>query len=62
MQAVPTVALDLPLKVLVWPDGDGRVWLSYNATSYLQARHDVPEELMKAVDGVGAFVQAAAAD
>jgi uncharacterized protein (DUF302 family) len=37
MQAVPTVALDLPLKVLAWPDGDGRVWLSYNATSYLPA-------------------------
>jgi uncharacterized protein (DUF302 family) len=62
MQAVPTVALDLPLKVLVWQDGDGRVWLSYNATSYLQARHGVPEELMKAIDSVGAFVQAAAAD
>jgi uncharacterized protein (DUF302 family) len=25
MQAVPTAALDLPLKVLVWQDGDGRV-------------------------------------
>ena len=62
MQAVPTVALDLPLKVLVWQDGDGRVWLSYNATSYLQARHGAPAELMKAIDGIGALVQAAAAD
>jgi uncharacterized protein (DUF302 family) len=62
MQAVPTVALDLPLKVLVWQDSDGRVWLSYNATSYLQARHRAPEALMKAIDGVSALVQAAAAD
>jgi uncharacterized protein (DUF302 family) len=61
IQAVPSVALDLPLKVLVWQDSDGRVWLSYNATSYLQARHGAPAELMKAIDGVGALVQAAAA-
>ncbi|MFM0505476.1 DUF302 domain-containing protein [Paraburkholderia caffeinilytica] len=61
MQAVPGAALDLPLKVLVWQDGDGRVWLSYNATSYLQARHGAPAELMKAIDGIGALVQAAAA-
>ena len=61
MQLAPTAALDLPLKVLVWQDGDGRVWLSYNATSYLQARHGAPAELTKAIDGVGALVQAAAA-
>ena len=62
MQAVPTAALDLPLKVLVWQDGDGRVWFSYNATSYLQTRHGAPADLMKALDGVVALVQAAAAD
>lgn len=62
MQAVPTAALDLPLKVLVWQDADGHVWLSYNATSYLQARHGAPAELMKPLDGVVALVQAAAAD
>jgi uncharacterized protein (DUF302 family) len=61
MQAVPTAALDLPLKLLVWQDDDGRVWFSYNATSYLQARHGAPAELMKALDGIGALVQAAAA-
>jgi uncharacterized protein (DUF302 family) len=61
MQAAPTVALDLPLKVLVWQEDGGQVWLSYNATSYLQARHDVPAELMTAIDGVAALVQAAAA-
>lgn len=60
MQAVPTMALDLPLKVLVWQDADGRVWFSYNATDYLQARHDAPSELLKAIDGIGSLVRAAA--
>jgi uncharacterized protein (DUF302 family) len=62
MQAVPTAALDLPLKVLVWQDGGGRVWLSYNSAGYLQARHGAPAELIKPIDGIGALVQAAAAD
>jgi uncharacterized protein (DUF302 family) len=62
MQAVPTAALDLPLKVLVWQDDDDRVWFSYNVTSYLQARHGAPADLMKALDGVAGLVQAAAAD
>ncbi|MGF6724685.1 uncharacterized protein (DUF302 family) [Paraburkholderia sp. GAS41] len=62
MQAAPTAALDLPLKVLVWQDDDSRVWLSYNATSYLQARHGASAELMKPIESVVALVQAAAAD
>ena len=62
MQAVPKAALDLPLKVLVWQDANGQVWLSYNATSYLQARHGAPTELMKPLDGIGTLVLAAAAD
>jgi uncharacterized protein (DUF302 family) len=62
MQAVPTAALDLPLKVLVWQDDDGEAWFSYNATHYLQTRHGLPADLMKAVDAVAALVQAAAAD
>src|SRR6202047_447020 len=46
MQAAPSVAIDLPLKILVWEDGQGRVWVSYNSPSYLQQRHGVPQELM----------------
>jgi uncharacterized protein (DUF302 family) len=47
MLAAPTAAIDLPLKALVWEDGDGHVWLSYNGPEYLQRRHGFPEELMK---------------
>jgi uncharacterized protein (DUF302 family) len=39
MIAHPSVAMDLPLKALVWEAGDGKVWLSYNSPEFLQQRH-----------------------
>jgi len=45
MIASPSAAIDLPLKLLVWEDGAGAVWISYNTPSYLQARHGLPPEL-----------------
>ena len=57
MVAAPTVAIDLPLKVLVWEDADGKVWLSYNAPEYLQRRHSIPPELVKNISGVAGVVQ-----
>jgi len=46
MLAAPSVAIDLPLKILVWEDAQGRAWLSYNSPAYLQERHGVPQELL----------------
>jgi uncharacterized protein (DUF302 family) len=46
MLAAPSVAIDLPLKILVWEDGQGRVWLSYNSPAYLMDRHGVPQALL----------------
>lgn len=46
MLAAPSIAIDLPLKVLVWEDSSGKVWISYNSPAYLQQRHDVPNELI----------------
>jgi uncharacterized protein (DUF302 family) len=60
MQAIPTAALDLPLKVLIWEDANKKVWLSYNAVDYLQARHHAGDELMKPLAGVAALVEAVA--
>ena len=60
MQAVPSVAIDLPLKALAWQDSEGRVWLSYNAPEYLQQRHGLPAELLKNVAGIKALVEQAA--
>jgi uncharacterized protein (DUF302 family) len=46
MLASPSVALDLPLKILVAEDSTGRVWVSYNASDYLQKRHNLPTNLV----------------
>lgn len=46
MLAAPTAALDLPLKILISEDKDGKVWITYNAPSYLQQRHSIPDELL----------------
>jgi uncharacterized protein (DUF302 family) len=39
MQAGQAIGIDLPLKVLVWQDADGAVWLSYNEPSWIAQRH-----------------------
>ena len=59
MIAVPSLAIDLPLKALAWEDAQGKVWLSYNHPEYLRERHGVPEELMKNIAGVEALIQKA---
>jgi uncharacterized protein (DUF302 family) len=46
MIASPSVAIDLPLKILIWEDSDGRAWLTYNAPAYLQLRHNFPKKLL----------------
>ncbi len=46
MVASPGSALDLPLKILIWEDADGKVWLSYNSPEYLKERHNIPAELL----------------
>ncbi len=56
MVAAPTLLIDLPLKALVWEDEEGKVWVSYNSLEYLQARHGVPEELIKNISAFGAVV------
>jgi uncharacterized protein (DUF302 family) len=60
MIASPSVAIDLPLKVLVWEDAEGQAWVSYNAPAYLQERHDVPPELMQNIAVVEALAAHAA--
>lgn len=47
MLAAPSVAIDLPLKILIWEDVQGKVWVSYNSPAYLQERHSLPPELLQ---------------
>ncbi len=56
MVASPTIAIDLPLKALVWEDAGGKVWVSYNSPEYLQQRHSVPSELVKNISGAGTLL------
>jgi len=60
MLAAPTVAIDLPLKILVWEDGQGKVWLSYNSPEYLQERHGLPQDLLQNIAVVGMLAAKAA--
>ena len=61
MLASPGIAIDLPLKMLVWEDGNGKVWISYNSPAYLQARHGLPQDLIQNIVVVEALAANAAA-
>jgi uncharacterized protein (DUF302 family) len=60
MQAVPQAALDLPLKVLVWADGD-QTKLTYTAPAALAARYGIPDDLAPRVAGIDPITDAAIA-
>jgi uncharacterized protein (DUF302 family) len=59
MLAAPSIAIDLPLKILVWEDGQGKVWLSYNSPEYIMKRHGVPQDLLKNIVVVGTLAEKA---
>lgn len=47
MIASPSVAIDLPLKILVAEDANLNVWISYNDAEYLRAQHNLSQELLQ---------------
>jgi uncharacterized protein (DUF302 family)/uncharacterized membrane protein YidH (DUF202 family) len=47
MLAAPSSAIDLPLKILIWEDNQGKAWISYNSPDYLKERHGLPQELLQ---------------
>jgi uncharacterized protein (DUF302 family) len=55
--ASPTLAIDLPLKVLVWEDAGGKVWVSYNSPKYLKQRHNIPDDLLPNIAGIGSLLE-----
>jgi uncharacterized protein (DUF302 family) len=57
MNAAPSLAIDLPLKVLVAEDDESKVWVTYNDPEYLKHRHGVPEDLIKNISGAGALIE-----
>jgi uncharacterized protein (DUF302 family) len=60
MLYAPSVAIDLPLKILVSEDSHGAVWISYNSLPYLKERYDLPEALLQNISVVEALAAKAA--
>jgi uncharacterized protein (DUF302 family) len=60
MLAAPSSAIDLPLKILIWEDAQGKVRISYNSPDYLQERHGLPPELLQNIAVVEALAAKAA--
>jgi uncharacterized protein (DUF302 family) len=60
MLAAPSIAIDLPLKILVWEDPQGSVWISYNSPEYLGQRHNLPADLIANISVVAALAAKAA--
>lgn len=60
MLASPSIAIDLPQKILVWEDRQGKVWVSYNSPEYLKERHGLPEDLLQNIAVVGLLASHAA--
>jgi len=62
MVAVPAIGLDLPMKVLVWEDADGKVWAAYKDPKYLVQNYGVvPADLAANLAAVVPIIERAAA-
>ncbi|MCB1877710.1 MAG: DUF302 domain-containing protein [Chromatiales bacterium] len=62
MSCNQTVAIDLPMKAVVWQDAEGKVWLGYNDPAFLDHRHGLPgceKPLAKATGAQANFAKAA---
>jgi uncharacterized protein (DUF302 family) len=62
IEAEPSVAIDLPLKVLAWSEDGRSTTVAYNDPEYLRRRHGFPAELGKNISGLAALVAEAAGD
>jgi uncharacterized protein (DUF302 family) len=58
MVARPLLALDLPLRILIWEKADQTSWVSYNSTDFLARRHEIPSDLVKNIAVIDSLVSA----
>jgi uncharacterized protein (DUF302 family) len=58
MLATPSIAIDLPLKILISEDDSGKVWISYNSPDYLARRHQLPSQLIGNIAVVANLISA----
>jgi uncharacterized protein (DUF302 family) len=59
MVAAPLLALDLPLKALVWQDAAEQVWVSYLSPAWLAQRYHIPADLARNIAGMEPLLAAA---
>jgi uncharacterized protein (DUF302 family) len=60
MLASPSIAIDLPLKILIAEDTSGKAWVSYNSPAFLKQRHNLPDDLLQNIAVVEMFAAQAA--
>jgi uncharacterized protein (DUF302 family) len=60
MLAAPSVAIDLPLKILIAEDAQGKVTVSYNSAEYLKERHGLPDNLLANIAVIQTLAEKAA--
>ena len=58
--AAPSSAIDLPLKILIWEDAQGKSWVTYNSLSYLRERHNIPPEVLSNITVIDTLAKAVA--
>jgi uncharacterized protein (DUF302 family) len=61
MLASPTAALDLPLKILIWEDAQGKAWVTYNSVEFILQRHNLPPDLAANIAVIEPLARQAAA-
>ena len=61
MLAAPSVAIDLPLKILVWQDDQGKVWVSFNSPEYLKERHGLQQDVLQNISVIETLAMKATA-
>ena len=63
MKCSPTIAIDLPQKLLVWQDENEQTWMTYNNPIYIADRHKLADDcrgsLNKIANALANFTKAA---
>jgi uncharacterized protein (DUF302 family) len=57
MQDQQMAGIDLPLKILVWEDENGKVWMTYNELAWIKERHSLSSHVDVSVQAIGAGMQ-----
>lgn len=59
MLSAPSIAIDLPLKILVWESAGPKTWVTYNDSQFVAERHGLPADLMNPLQAAAALARAA---